>query len=514
MWKISTKRGNEEFIFFKSQKNQDPILDFILVSAEKNKLTAILTGGAVGGGKSKTMAAAVILFAMKYPGCKVLVGRKDTNDLRSTLYLDIIKMLPEPIVRSPKSFAENLSLAPLILLNNGSQIAFSEMKDVGSSGKFGLEISMVVLDEVNEISEELYLTLQTRLRPWIGGPQNTPYIFLCACNPCPGWVKKTFVTNSLLPEETRDKSRMFFPLYPKDNTGLLKAFPTFISDMASRFPPTWVKRYLDGDWDISVTGAIYPEFDQKIHVVNDFKIPATWDLWHCLDPALGKPHKGLYAAQVPNGGPTFFYRSLTGLKGESTRDFLLRMIATERHDRLLERTEINAIRAGKDISPIQGSKDDYNRLIDYSLAGSLHEKNAGLSMWDILAELGIEYKKAHKISLFESIAMVKEGLQPRGGEKPLIYIFRSCVDLIEEITNYRFAPHSEGHDYNDKPIKDADDLVDNMRYIWIEKPWLRDREREEYAPKSPFFKKMDRIPDINDERKKRKTIGVNYFART
>jgi len=513
MWAIKETIGKTEEIFFQSQPNQDPPLDLILINAPANKTTKILVGGAVASGKSKLMAAGIILFSEKYPGSRIIVGRKDSNDLKTSLYLDILNMLPRSLIVAPENVKTNLSMAPLVLLTNKSRIGFAEMKELGASGKFGIEANMVVLDEISEIAETLAHTMETRLRAWIGAPQNTPFILMGASNPTPGWVKKTFVMNARLPAKEKDPNTHFFPLYPKDNVSLNNTMPNFISDMRKRFPESWVKRYLDGDWDISVEGAIYTEFDQKIHVVNDFVIPAEWKLWHGLDPALGKPHKGLYAAQVPNGGPTFFYRSITGLPGETSRDFLQRMLALEKTDNLLATTRNQKNHDIHNVTDIHKGQDPYERLIDYSLAGNLHDKNEGYSLWQILDETGVKYYNAKKISVWESIMLVKDGLAPKGGTAPFLYVFKSNTDLIEEFTNYKINPNEEGRDFRYKPIKYQDDLLDLVRYIWIEEPWKSNPAKRNKVSGSPYITPSAGEAKLIDPAKERNRNNgaIRYF---
>jgi hypothetical protein len=73
--------------------------------------------------------------------------------------------------------------------------------------------------------------------------------------------------------------------------------------------------------------------------------------------------------------------------------------------------------------------------------------------------------------LFSGINRVKEYLRPISHpDKPKLFIFSSCVNLIREIKAYWWGN-------NDAPVKRDDHALDELRYFIMSKP-------EAYVPKT------------------------------
>ncbi len=431
----STDAMGRTKVWFRSQIYQNELFALIFDHPSYDNNMAILAGGAVGGGKSKTGVASAIGFALKWPGSRIYITRKDFADLRDTTYKDFISLCPPELIKKPKgSLVDRVEPARDVLFANGSLIMFRELKDIG--GKFGLEVNFIFIDQVEEIDRDVYRAMETRLRPWPGAPKS-PFIMLCTANPSPTWVKENWI-------DTKKPHHHYIHFSPRQNLELLRLRPNYIKNLEERFPPAWVRRYVDGDWNVPVEGAIFYEFDKTIHVIKPFNIPETWPRWMALDPHLAKPFYSLWAAQAPDG-PTFFYHELVGKEKEKSVDYLNRLLWQEEH--LVPRK--------------------ITRIIDYSLCSVMHPRNDGETLWEKLSEVGLTFQNAKKKKKFESILRVKELLSC---DPPLLYIFDNCTTLISQMVSYKMV---DGHGAKEVILKKDDDLVDTLQYIINEKPWAK-----------------------------------------
>jgi|GEM_PF-5689220 len=450
--------GKQKIYFRTQPNNQRRLFDLVFKEAPKQSNLYILAGGSLGSGKTKAVVGLTVAFCSKFPGSRVYVGRKDFNDLRDTFYKDFVSICPRNLILKPQGdLAERTEAAHDVLLQNGSLIMFRELKDL--QGKLGLEVNLIVLEQAEEIDETVYRIMDSRLRPWTSCPKKSPFVMLLTANPNPGWTKRMFVDNETLPPSRKIKNHHYLFFSPADNVDLLKIRPNYYTEMAAKYPLSWVKRYLQGDWNIAVEGAIFPEYDPAIHFIPPFHIPDDWLRFMCLDPHLAKPFDCAWLAQAP-GGPSFIYDEFEGEIDEPSRDFFTRMLERERaHSR---------------------QRLSYNRLIDYSLAGVLHKRNDGLALWDIIREMGLRFRQASKVNKWENILGVKEILRPRTGTPPLLYVFNTCVKTDAQFKAYRYNPHEPGTDFSLSVVKEEDDFMDIVQYMVADKPWIK-KEVDERA---------------------------------
>jgi len=266
-------------------------------------------GGAAGGGKTRGLVELGIDLAEDYPGSKILIGRKDYSDLRTTT-MEQFDMHCPPSLIVGKNDTEHWRLIrhkdwpPGVM----SRIIFRDLKDF--LGIAGEEYSAVLIDEAGEVPEKSALMLLSRLRwklpdvimktpqtpatPWgqanrtcsscsgsgrstnglpcgfcegAGGwgAEGRPlrYVFAAGSNPWPGWFKSWFV-DRLLPEESLSlfKGRVYFiPAKAKDNPFLP---PDYEARLRAIYPEDWVRRLMDGRWDAFV-GQVWPQFSPTIH---------------------------------------------------------------------------------------------------------------------------------------------------------------------------------------------------------------------------------------------------------
>jgi len=380
-----------------------------------------LFGGAMGGGKSYALAAEGLQLSLDYPGNVGYVGRLDFTDLRRTTYLSFLEVIPQELI------LQHHQSEHWIKLKNGSTIYFGELKDIESLKS--LNLGWFAIDEASEVAEEAFLMLSSRLRLKI---PNIKYYGIMASNPEPGWLKDRFV------DEQRE-NHAFIPSLPKDNPHLPEEY---ISNLRANFPEIWVKRYLEGSWDV-FEGQIFTEYDNAKHVVDPFTVPKEWEFGVSIDPGFVNP-TGILLWAVDFDGTVHF----------------------------IQESYESGITVSQNVERIKPWYDDYPisiELIDPAARAKTREKNGQLwSVMDEYMDYGINPVPANN-EVLAGINRVNEYLK-----RSRIKIFRSCVNLIKEIPGYQWqklSPAQLGHsNYPEKPRKLNDHLVDAMRYTIMSRP--------------------------------------------
>lgn len=125
-------------------------------------------GGAMGGGKSRAVCEKALQFAMECPGVQVLVCRQRHTSIvettRKTFFDHVCP--PELVARSKASMGEDFcdlfTPVPGVL----SRVNFVGLED--PQRWFSAEIGVLIVDQVEECSEETVVKLMTRLRDPLG----------------------------------------------------------------------------------------------------------------------------------------------------------------------------------------------------------------------------------------------------------------------------------------------------------------------------------------------------------
>lgn len=188
-----------------------------------------------------------------------LIGRKDFTDLRDTTMKTFFEVCPEELIASYNKTEHH------IVLKNGSEIYFRELKD--GTGLGSLNLGWFYIDEAEEIEEGIFERLKGRLslksagcRGWLtSNPPNEDH-----------WLYKQF-------ELSKDPDFKTFHASTYENE---KNLPDgYIADL-EKLPPSWRKKYLEGQYGFTPDGTPYYEG----YVENLHKQGITYEeglLLHC-----------------------------------------------------------------------------------------------------------------------------------------------------------------------------------------------------------------------------------------
>ena len=222
-----------------------------------------LYGGAVGGGKSVWLCVEAIMLSLSYPGNRIMMCRKQLTDFKMSTLVTLLKLIPPGmIIKDGHNRSEHT-----IKFTNGSMIIYKGLgNEVEVDSIRSLEVSAIMMDEATELSHEAFLMCAQRIGRWrLPSGKYPPKYVLLASNPDTGWCKNNFI-------DQKKEGYAFIQALPQDNPHLEA---DYIPRLRRDYPPFWVKRFLDGDWNASMADDnvipyehILDAIDKEIEVVN------------------------------------------------------------------------------------------------------------------------------------------------------------------------------------------------------------------------------------------------------
>lgn len=191
----------------------------------------------------------------------------------------------------------------------------------------------------------------------------------------------------------------------------------------------------------SFCGLVYPEFDENYHVIDPFDIPFDWQDKISIDPGLNNPLSAHWYAVDYDSNVYVIAEHFEAGKDVSY------------HSQKI-----------KDISDKIGWRKDRNGKLSALIDSAANQRTLAnvKSVTELFYDHGINVSPKVNKDMFSGIQRVK-GYFNKVENKPKIYIFRSCVNLIRELKNYRWG---EG----DIPKKQDDHALDELRYYIMTRP--------------------------------------------
>jgi phage terminase large subunit len=400
-------------------------------------------GGAMGGGKSWALAAEAIKLSLKFPGNRGYMCRHTLQDFRRSTLVTFEILCPREFIKN--HYRDDR----LLEFHNGSQIHYGGLGGQEDLEKIkSTEFGWFAIDEASETFEEMFLLLCSRLRWKLRDGKTPKYRGLIASNPEPGWVKDRFVDQQL-------PDHVFIPALPRDNPHLPNDYDAKLRQM---YPDEWVRRYLDGSWDV-FEGQIYKEFDRKTHVYSNQEISPFWEKFRVIDHGYVNPTCCIWAA-IDYDGRIWIYR--------------------EHYERQL------TVRENAEIIIAQEPKFQGLTLCDPSMFSNTQQKNGkACSFADDYREAGIvcisPYSDKNWASEGVGINLVKQRFKDNS-----LLIHESCKNGISEILKYRWrdlrVTDRARKSAPEVPVDKDNHFCDDLRYLCVWKP------SGSSAPKKPEAK--------------------------
>lgn len=188
-------------------------------------------------------------------------------------------------------------------------------------------------------------------------------------------------------------------------------------------------------------GLVYPEFDEKVHVIEPFALPKEWQDNISIDPGLNNPLSAHWYAV----------------------DFDDNVYVTYEHYEAGRDIDYHAEKIREICKKLDWKRDRLGRVQALIDSAAKQRTLSGVkSVADLFYERGILVNPDVDKDLFSGIARVKSYLK-QGNGLPNIYIFNTCVQLIREIKGYFWGS-------GDAPRKADDHALDEMRYYLMTRP--------------------------------------------
>lgn len=400
--------------------------------------------GGIGSGKSLIGCITMLTQAILHPGT-YLIARQFMPELKITTYRTFLEICP------PELIIENRIADMQITIEaqgGKSTILFRQLEE--SDKLRSLNLSGFLIDEANQVSEEAFVLLQGRLRG-AGLCKG-----LIVSNPAGhDWLYKWFKKQDFFKKESTKKEYYLIQAPSTENIHLRE---DYISSLLETWSEDRIKREIYGSFD-AFEGMVYHEFRRDIHAIRPFRIPDTWDRHIRIDHGYRNPAAVLFCAVSPDG-EVYVYRELY------VKEYLIHEII--KGDRKSGKTGI--------LDYVKGEKSFKSVKIDPSTKA--RRGTTGESDYD-------EYKR-HWPENMPPIQMAKNDVQlgvervksylklnPRLN-KPMLFIFDTCINLLEEISTYRYpnlAPTDTGKKAEkENPLKVDDHALDALRYMIIDLP--------------------------------------------
>ncbi|MBQ7323976.1 MAG: terminase family protein [Clostridia bacterium] len=266
----------------------------------------------------------------------------------------------------------------------------------------------------------------------------------------------TFVYNEIFLNRRQDKEVWYEFMEWKDNPYL---DPSEVEALTESLDERTLQSRRYGRFASASAGLVYPEFDERIHVIEPFNIPPEWQDTISIDPGLNNPLSAHWYAVDFDDNVYVVYEHY-----EAGRDI-------DYH--------ANCI---KEICQKIGWHTDSRGRICALIDSAAKQRTLGSvkSVVELFYEREILVNPDVEKDLFTGIARVKSFLKQDNG-LPNLYIFSNCVHLISEIKGYYWGS-------GDVPRKADDHSLDEMRYYLMSRP-----KKMTQAIKTPLEKDKDRL---------------------
>lgn len=121
--------------------------------------------GGYGNGKSSIASMKGIALSSKFPRYRIAILRRSSIDLRRTTMETFFKWCP-PGLYNPAKGGARVDSRNYLRLINGSEIFWLHLDDNDSNVVRGLEINTAIIDQAEEVGEEIYDHLNSRVGRW------------------------------------------------------------------------------------------------------------------------------------------------------------------------------------------------------------------------------------------------------------------------------------------------------------------------------------------------------------
>lgn len=237
-----------------------------------------------------------------------------------------------------------------------------------------------------------------------------------------------------------------------------------IDELASQYTDDERHARLNGGF-VEVQGLIFKNWSQKIHLIDSFEIPHSWEIWESIDPHPHKPWAVAYIAIAPNGAKIL----IRGVYIEGVLDEIANQILLLRHESLNIQKNLQP-RIVKTIIDNASSVPLWSRSYQDPTASRVSVREELESL--IGPKVGGPRIQVAPKNVSQKIDILKRWLHTRsrnGKERADFYVLKNedSSNFVDEIESYiwdRFRK-ADGDELKVKPVKKNDDLIDAVMQV-------------------------------------------------
>lgn len=413
--------------------------------------------GGIGSGKTLIGCITMLTWALSYPG-DYLVCRQYYPELNITTLKTFLEICPPELIEEYR-----VKDGIIRIKSQGGKLSNIIFRQLEEPDKLrSLNLSGFYIDESSQVSEAAFMLLQGRLRG--GGLRKG----ILTTNPNGhDWQYTWFVKQDMFKTEEAKKRFSLVKAPSTENTHLPEGY---VQSMMETWSEDRIRREIYGDFD-SFEGQVYSEFRRDTHVIKPFKIPEEWTKAVGIDHGYRNPAAWVWGATDYDGN-LYIYREFY------QREWLIEQICKgHKKDNL------------PGVVSLTGTDKIEMAMIDPSTRA--RRGTTGGSDWDAYIEhlpktfplMLANNEKTAGIDRVKSYFKINE----KTG-KPRIYIFDTCLNLIEELAQYRYAElrgNQQGQqNEKEEPRKVNDHACDALRYLIMSRPEIP-------TVKTTAYKKFD-----------------------
>lgn len=436
----------------------------------------ILFAGSFGVGKTEWLCLNMVADALRFPGNRILTGRKKLDWFKSsTLPILLDAIPPELLIRHDKQD----HYIQIRTSGKPSEIHYRQLdatREAVNQIK-SMNLGLFAPDQAEDIDKEVFTAAIGRLRK-----NGTARQSLSTVNPAGhNWVWKTWVNKEGGKEYGYVEGRMWTRGVPPPRSQKDVTFATtdniylawdYIASLLNDYPERWLNRYVYCEWD-SYEGLVYPEWRADVHVIKPFKIPEWWDRYIAMDHGHRNPTAiGWFA--VDGDGNLYLY-DLHYKSGEWV-DYHSEMI------------RIKSAQNGTDLDKVKAWIADssiFSEQTEVTIADEYYENGISWSPANKDVEGGIN-RCATYLKLDKNLANKKF---PEGKPKFFVFGTEACHPFIEEIGEYHYEDITvTNKNAPERPHKHNDHAMDMWRYMinYLEASEKPKKKKDPYGDFLPY----------------------------
>lgn len=417
--------------------------DFLQAALDPTGPKYTLYCGGIGSGKTLIGCITVLTWAVLYPG-DYLVCRQFFPELKITTLKTFLEICPKELIAEYR-VADGI----IKIRSQGGKLSNVIFRQLEEPDKLrSLNLSGFYIDESSQVSEAAFMLLQGRLRG--AGLRKG----ILTTNPNGhDWQYHWFVKQDMFKTEQGKASYRLIKAPSTENTHLPSGY---IQSIMETWSEDRIQREIQGSFD-AFEGQVYHEFRRDVHVIQPFRVPEEWTKILGMDHGYRNPAAVVWGA-VDYDENIYIYREFY------EREWLIEEICNG-----------NAKESRPGIVQLCGKEKVDGAYLDPSTRN--RRGTNGLSDWDAYHEhlpagFPLMLAKNDKTSGIDRVKSYLK-LSPKTN-KPRLFIFATCTNLIEELAQYRYAELPQNRQgksaEKEEPVKVNDHACDALRYLIMSRP--------------------------------------------